>query len=243
MVINKLIGVLLVAFVIAQPVVALGSSSARLIPENTVSLLSGDKEVSSFKSQIPLPEGQMLQCKGNCLVQAQSVQLLAHDGTVFSVSETEKTWEVTLQRGSVDFRSNPQAKNFVFRTGNETAMVQKVVYPSDGGLLRGTASVTDKGLKIAVTQGELTIASNKGEQTISAGQAAVVTGAGVATAAATAGTAAAGTGVAAAGSTGLGTTAAVVGAAGAAGIGAMVGLSQQSNNDPITPTKKHVSPY
>jgi len=76
---------LLVVLLVAQPVLAAGSSSAQLIPTGKVSVLSEGKEVRQFQTQMPMPQGMMLLCNGNCLVKMENLQLVAEDKAGFWV--------------------------------------------------------------------------------------------------------------------------------------------------------------
>ncbi|MFZ2447547.1 MAG: hypothetical protein WAW37_14425 [Syntrophobacteraceae bacterium] len=242
--IKRIAFIILAVALVVQPVIALGNSNLRIIPIKDAVATFADKENVQFVSEAPLPQGQVIRCKGNCLVQGNGFQLVGHDGAVFSVSESAQGWSLFIQSGSVDFAAKAENQPVEFRSANNSAQVQKVVFPSGDGMVRGTASVAEAKLQVAVTDGELELRADNGVQKIAAGQSAIVSEGKVALMTASAAGATAGAAAAAGGSGITATTAAVplVAAGGIAAAAGAVGLGG-TDNDRIQIQQKPVSPY
>lgn len=219
---------LLIGCLIAQPMLAGWAVAARIIPTENGSLIIDGKEVNVFKSEMPLPEGRMVTCKGNCLVQTKGMHLVAQDQAVFALSETPEQYRLTVQSGRLDFAMGTDSKPLVFQTPSHTISSEKNILPANQGLIRGYIIVTDNGARIDITEGAIQVATGEGTQLIEPGHPLVIalnedTDALLAGAAAAAG----GAGIAGASSAGAssGATAAGAGFISAVGIAAGVAAS------------------
>jgi len=231
---------ILVAALIVQPVIAMAGSSGRLIPNGTVGILSDGKEVQQIRSEVPLPEGSLMVCNGNCIVQTHGLRLVAQDKSVFAVVLGNEGWKVAVKSGRIEFGVNSDAKPIAFLTPQDVIQVNQVIVPaSTDSIVRGSLSVTEKGTQLSVEQGMLKVSYNGSEQLVQPGMPILLAQAdGGAGAGAGAGGAGAGAGGAVAGGTILGMstpTAAIVGTGivvvgGVAG--AAVGTSGSSSNSP-----------
>lgn len=163
--------VVVAALFLLQPVLAMAASPARVIPAGKVSVLSDGKEVSQFRSEMPLPQGSMLACDGKCLVQTQGLQLVARDKAIFALSEAQSKWDLAVKSGSIDFAISANAKRLAFHTARDLIEVQEAIIPaSSDGLVRGTIAVTENQTQLTVHQGALRVAGLDGEQLIQSGQ-------------------------------------------------------------------------
>lgn len=227
----KVFVVVLVALLVAQPTLALSATPVRLIPSGNVSLLADGKEVRQLNSEMPLPQGTLMACNGNCLVQTQSLQLVAQDKAVFGMAESAERWDLTIKSGHVDFALTGQAKPVAFHTPHDLIQTQQVIVPANnGGLVRGYVAVAESGTEFRVLEGSVQVASSNGTQMVQAGnsitlaQAQVTGTAKQGKVAAGAGAAALATGGALAGTTGGISTASMV-AAGVAAAGIATGVA------------------
>ncbi len=222
---------LLVACLAAQPILAGPATAARLIPTEKGSLIIDGKEISPFKSEMPLPEGKLITCKGSCLVQARNVQFVPRDQSVFALAETNGQHDLTVQSGRVDFAIGREARGLSFSIPGQTLQAEKKVLSAVGGeVVRGYVSVTEKGAEIVVQEGALQVATAEGSQLIEPNQPLVMAmdknGKAVAAGTAAAGLAAGGAGLAGASGSGVSAGAAAAGGAvAAAGIAAGVAAS------------------
>jgi hypothetical protein len=247
---------LLAACLAAQPILAGSATAARLIPTENGSLVIDGKEISPFKSEMPLPEGKLITCKGSCLVQARNVQLVPQDQSVFAVAETSGRHNLTVQSGRVDFAIGPESRGLTFNVPGQTLQAEKsVASATDGGVVRGYVSVTEKGAEIVVQEGALQVATAEGSQVIEPNRPLVMAmdknGKVVAAGTAAAGLAAGGAGMAgASGGGGVSAGAAVAGGAvAAAGVAAGVAASADDGGrravspTDINPSNLDTRPY
>lgn len=156
------IWVALVAFIAGVPALC-GAESVRVIPKGTLSVIENGKPVGEFKSEVPLPQGSSLVCSGECLVQGEKFQLVAHDKTHFSLAKKDKEWVLTVKSGTVEFSMGEDTK-LAFVTPKDTYKVTKAI-PAKG-LVRGRVDVTATGTEFATAAGVLHLASADGIQVI-----------------------------------------------------------------------------
>lgn len=244
----KFLVIVLVSVLVLQPVLSLAGSSARLIPTGKAALMKDGKETSQFQSEMPLPEGQLISCKGNCLVQAENFQLVAHDKAVFAAAETGKQWELTVNEGTVEFAVGSPDKLLAFHTPDDIIRVEKIV-SANKGPVRGYVSVTENGTEIKVQEGAIQLAGRNGSQMVEAGHSMIIArsegnNAGKVVAAG----AAAGAGGAAAAATGggaAGVSGAALGAMGVVAAGVAAGIAVSGNgggNQDVSPSGLDTKP-
>lgn len=168
---GRFLVLLLAALLVAQPMLAVAGSPVRIIPTGNVSVLDNGKEVNRFKSEMPLPEGTLMVCNGNCLVQSRNLQLVAQDQAVFALAEAKDRWDLTVKDGRIDFAMGADAKSVAFHTPQDLVRTERVIVPASGnGLVRGYVQVSDQGTQLSVQEGTLQVSGNKGVQTIEAGK-------------------------------------------------------------------------
>lgn len=166
----KWFSMLLVAFMVMQPVLGMAGLSTRVIPTGKVSVLEDGKAVSQFQSEMPLPQGKLMACDGNCLVQADTMQLVAHDKAVFSAAESKSQWDLALNEGRMDFTLGSQAKPLAVRTPDDMVQIERVA----GSKATGYVVVTEKGTQVVVHEGSFQVAGRNGTQVIEAGQSMTI---------------------------------------------------------------------
>jgi len=160
---NKLLTCcVLVAFIAAMPALC-GAQSARAIPQGTLIVVENGKTVGEFQSEVPLPLGASLVCRGECLVQGEKFQLLAHDQAQFSLAKNGKVWVLNVKSGTVEFSMGEGAK-LAFVTPKGKYEVTKTI-PANG-LVIGRVDVTAAGTEFATAAGVLYLASADGVQVI-----------------------------------------------------------------------------
>ena len=229
---SRTLVLILAMLMVLQPVLSMAGTGARVIPQGKVSLLEEGKEVTQFQSEMPLPEGTMMLCNGNCLVQTQSLQLVAQDRAVFALAEGKARWDLTVKSGQVDFALRPDAKPISFHTPLDTIQAERAIVPaSTGAMVRGSIKVTETESVLSVQEGVLQVMSPDGTQLVQPGQGMRLAAA-PATTGATASVAGAGGAPLYAGLTA--TTWALIGVGVAAAIAIPIALSGGGDDD-VTP--------
>lgn len=163
------------ALMIVQPIPVSAESLLRLIPTGTVNLMEDGKTVGSFRSEMPLPQGMLIASKGSCIVQSQSLQLVAHDEALFALAEGSTRWDLTVKTGRVDFSMRPEVKPVTFHTPHDAIQTERVIIPAgSGSLVRGYLSVTDEGTELNVEKGALQVMTRDGSQLVQPGHSIVL---------------------------------------------------------------------
>ncbi|ABK18993.1 hypothetical protein Sfum_3320 [Syntrophobacter fumaroxidans MPOB] len=170
-----IIALLLVFSLVVQPVAGYAGSNARLVPSGKVSVLHGGKEVSRFRSEMPLPQGILMACNGNCVVQSRDVQMVVHDKAVFALIEDNGQWDLTVNSGRVDFAVRTEGKPISFHTPHDLVQTQRMIVPAGSeGLLRGHIIVEAKTTELGVDQGAMQVLSRNGVDLIQEGHSIVL---------------------------------------------------------------------
>lgn len=167
---RTLVAVLAMVFVL-QPVLSVAGSGARIIPQGKVSLLEEGREASQFQSEMPLPEGMLMLCNGNCVVQTPNLQLVARDQAVFALAEGKGRWDLTVKTGQIDFALRPDAKPISFHTPHDTLQTDGAIVSASGaGMVRGSLVVTENESKLTMHEGTLQVMSADGTVLVEPGQ-------------------------------------------------------------------------
>jgi len=170
-----MVALLLVFFLIVQPVVGYAGSKARLVPSGKVSVLQDGKEVGRFRSEMPLPQGIMMACNGNCVVQSRDVQIMVHDKSIFALIEDNSQWDLTVNSGRIDFAVRTEGKPIFFHTPHDLVQTQRMIVPvGSEGLLRGHIIVEAKTTELGVDQGAMQVLSRNGVDLIEEGHSIVL---------------------------------------------------------------------
>ena len=163
---------ILATLLIVQPVFSWAGTGARVIPQGKVSILEEGKEATQFQSELPLPEGTLMLCNGNCLVQTQSLQLVAQDQAVFALAEGKAQWDLTVKSGQVDFAMRPDGKPISFHTPLDTIQMERAIMPASGtGMVRGSVVVSKTDSNLVVREGTLQVMGPDGTMLVQPGQA------------------------------------------------------------------------
>lgn len=197
---HKIAMLLASTLLIAQPLFA--GSGPMLVPQGSVKLLESGAVVDK---EMPAPAGMMMACNGQCYIEANGLQLMGADKTVFAVHEDASRFSVMVQKGNVEFSLSAAAKPVEFKTPFDTLDARPYMVPaSSDSVIRGNLQVTDDKAVLTLSQGTLELTNSDGQRLLHAGNAIVLAQAvvGGAAAAATTTFSAAGAAVA-----GLGTAA------------------------------------
>lgn len=167
---GKLLIAVLVSLLIFQPVLSWAGPGARVIPQGQVSVLADGKEVGQFQSEMPLPEGSLMVCKGTCLVQIQNIQLVAQDRAVFALSEGKPHWELIVKSGNVDFAIRSGAKPISFHTPFDSIQTDRAIVPATNtAMVRGSLAVNEMEAVLAIHEGTLQVMAADGTQLVQPG--------------------------------------------------------------------------
>jgi hypothetical protein len=213
------------AILVAQPLLA----APRLVPQGSVKMIDSGIVVDK---EMPVPAGMLMACTGQCYIEANGLQLMGSDKTVFAVHEEAELFSVMVQEGTVDFALRADSKPVEFKTPFDSMTGKPYLIPaSTDSVVRGTLQVSDDKAVLTMTQGSLELTNAQGQKLVHAGSAIVLAQA-VTDGANTSGTA----------GTGLTTTQIVTGAvavgavaAGAIAIGSSSGGSGDSDGVEASP--------
>lgn len=209
--------VLAAALLLALPVFA--DSSPRLVPQGSVKLLSSGTVVDK---EMPAPSGTLMACNGQCYIEANGLQLMGSDKTVFAVHEEGDKFVVMVREGNVDFALGADSKPVEFKTPFDGVSAKPYMVPTGSdSVVRGNLQVDKERAVLTLTQGSLEVTNADGQKLIHAGSSLVLAQAAV-------GGAAGGTAVGA--GAGASTAGLIVAGGGAAAIGGAV-ASTESNDD------------
>jgi hypothetical protein len=169
--IGKSLITVLVTLLMFQPVLSWAGQGARVIPQGKVSILADGKEVGQFQSEMPLPEGSLMVCKGSCLVQTQNIQLVAQDLAVFALSEGKARWDLIVKSGQVDFAMKNGAKPISFHTPYDSIQADRAIVPAtNAAMVRGSLAVNETEAVLAIHEGTLQVMDADGTQLVQPGQ-------------------------------------------------------------------------
>jgi len=170
-----IIALLLIFSLVVRPVAGYAGSNTRLVPSGKVSVLHDGKEVSRFRSEMPLPQGILMACNGNCVVQSRDVQMVVHNKAVFALIEDDSQWDLTVNSGRVDFAVRDEGKPISFHTPHDLVQTQRIIVPAGSeGLLRGHIVVEAKTTELGVDQGAMQVLSRNGVDLIQEGHSIVL---------------------------------------------------------------------
>jgi hypothetical protein len=172
MIIQKAFTFLVAAMLICPPLPAGAGSAPRLIPQKPVTLLATGLVVDK---EIPAPSGMLLACSGECIVEADGLQLVGADKTVFALEEGNTRFLVTVMEGKLDFSLHADAKRLAFKTPfQDPADSNTYLVPaSSDDVFRGSLlidSQNDKAI-LDMTQGSLKLVAIDGQKVVHAGNA------------------------------------------------------------------------
>jgi hypothetical protein len=195
---------LVAAMLLAQPLFA--GASPRLVPQGSVKLLASGTVVDK---EMPAPAGTLMACNGQCYIEANGLQLMGSDKTVFAVHEEGDKFIVMVQEGNIEFALSANSKPVEFKTPFDSLDARPHMVPtSSDAVVRGTLQVTKERAVLSLSQGSLELTNSDGQKLIHAGNSLVlaqaVVGGGAAGGAAAGGTTLAGAAVAVGGAAAIG---------------------------------------
>lgn len=170
MILQKIFTSLVATLLVLHPVSSAAGPTARLIPKNQVTLLASGIVVDE---EIPAPSGMLLACDGECVVEADGLQLVGADQTVFALEEGSTRYLVTIMEGRLDFALRADAKPMAFTTPfHDPEDTSSYLVPaSSDDVFRGSLVVDGKKGKavLGMTQGSLKLVAIDGQQVVHAG--------------------------------------------------------------------------
>lgn len=172
MIIKKTFTFFVAAMLICPPLQVGAGSAPRLIPQKSVTLLATGLVVDK---EIPAPSGMLLACTGECVVEADGLQLVGADQTVFALEEGSTRFLVTIKEGRLDFSLNADAKPLAFKTPYQDPEDSNtyLVPASSDEVFRGSLlidSQNDKAI-LDMTKGSLKLVAIDGQKVVHAGNA------------------------------------------------------------------------
>ncbi len=169
---KQLLALLIPSLLILHPLLAAAGSSPMLIPKNPVTLLATGVVVDK---EIPAPSGMLMACTGECVIEADGLQLVGADKTVFSLEEGSTRYLVTVMEGELGFALRSEAKPLAFKTPfQDPADTNCYLIPaSSDEVFKGTLQIdNEKGDAIlAMRKGDLKLVAINGQQVVRAGNA------------------------------------------------------------------------
>lgn len=127
----------------AQSVPAKTSSDSviRLIPVGCAEVLSGSSKGKKICSESPLPQDVLMTCQGQCVIQAQAIQLVAQDKSAFAFADGGQYWNLTVNKGRVDFALCSEKKAIAFFLPHFSKDQPPIIPPGNKGMVRGYVQV------------------------------------------------------------------------------------------------------
>ncbi|WP_028578217.1 hypothetical protein [Desulfomicrobium escambiense] len=169
---QKIASLLTAILLLAQPLMALPLSAPRLVPEGSVKLV---KTGAVVESEMPAPTGTLMACNGQCFIEADGVQLLGADKTVFAVHEDHDAFTVLVDTGSVSFAMRADAKPVEFKTPFDTFLAKPALVPvSSEAVIRGTLEVSESRAVLTMAEGSLELTNDQGQKLLKAGNSIVL---------------------------------------------------------------------
>lgn len=172
MIIQKAFTFFVAAMLICPPLPAGAGSAPRLIPKNSVTLLATGLVVDK---EIPAPSGMLLACSGECVVEADGLQLIGANKTVFALEEGNTRFLVTIMEGKLDFSLHADAKRLALKTPfQDPADSNTYLVPaSSDDVFRGSLLIDSQNGKaiLDMTQGSLKLVAIDGQKVVHAGNA------------------------------------------------------------------------
>lgn len=169
---KQILAFLIPVMLIMHPLLGVAGSTPMLIPKNSVTLLASGLVVDK---EMPAPSGMLMACTGECVVEADGLQLIGADKTVFSLEEGSTRYLVTIMEGELGFALRPEAKPLAFKTPfQDPADTNCYLIPaSSDDVFKGTLKIdNERGNAIlAMRKGDLKLVAINGQQVVRAGNA------------------------------------------------------------------------
>lgn len=169
---HQFLAILASAMMIMHPLLASAGAPPRLIPKNSVTLLATGLVVDK---EIPAPSGMLMACEGECVIEADGLQLVGADKTVFSLEEGSTRYLVTITKGELGFALRADAKAIAFKTPFQDPGDQSsyLVPASSDEVFKGTLRIDEQKQNaiLAMDKGTLKVVAIDGQKLAHAGSA------------------------------------------------------------------------
>lgn len=150
-----------------------GLSLGRILPKGKVTLFHGNQKVGEFRSEAPLPEDTLLSVQGECGVKLSHLYLVAIDQSLFSITTSNSSRTLFVQKGTVYFALSSTPYTLIFQTPDGVITTNEVMLKasSTNRLLKGYVYVEEGITRVGVLEGGsmlVTVADDK-PQVVAAG--------------------------------------------------------------------------
>ena len=150
-----------------------GLSLGRILPKGKVTLFHGNQKVGEFRSEAPLPEDTLLSVQGECGVKLSHLYLVAIDQSLFSITTSNSSRTLFVQKGTVYFALSSTPYTLIFQTPDGVITTNEVMLKasSTDQLLKGYVYVEEGITRVGVLEGGsmlVTVADDK-PQVVAAG--------------------------------------------------------------------------
>jgi hypothetical protein len=150
-----------------------GLSLGRILPKGKVTLFHNNQKVGEFRSEAPLPEDTLLSVQGECGVKLSHLYLVAIDQSLFSITTSNSSRTLFVQKGTVYFALSSTPYTLVFQTPDGVITTNEVMLKasSTNRLLKGYVYVEEGITRVGVLEGGsmlVTVADDK-PQVVTAG--------------------------------------------------------------------------
>ena len=164
---------LIIILMLVSPAIVLGADTniGRIYPTDKVDIYKNGVKVNEFSSEVPLPNGLLISCRGKCTVKTDWLTLAVDDGSQLSITMNEFRRELYLKKGSLKYILSDYQTSGVLRT--PCAQVPFVSVPGDE-IAKGDISASSVSTEISLLVGGLLVISGpEGEVEIEPGKKAL----------------------------------------------------------------------
>ena len=147
-------------------------STAGSVGHGDFGVYKGAQLADKLSGQNPIEEGSFLVCDGKCMIKSEGVSLVAADKAKLAIRNEDKSFNLFLREGSVNYTITSNARQIAFHTPQGTYTTAEVIFnASANSVVRGYAKVNaDGATEIGVQEGRLVFATAEGMKTIDANQ-------------------------------------------------------------------------
>ena len=151
-----------------------GLPLGRILPKGKVTLFQNNQKIGEFRSEAPLPEGTYLSVQGECGVKLSHLYLLALDKSLFSITTSNRSRTLFVQKGTVYFALSSTPYTLIFQTPDGVITTNEVILKasSTNQILKGYVYVEEGITRVGVLEGGamlVTVTDDK-PQVVAAGQ-------------------------------------------------------------------------
>ena len=163
--------IVILMLVLPETVSGADTHIGRIYPTDKVEIYKDGEQVGEFSSEIPLPNGLLVSCRGKCTVKTDWLTLVADDGIRFSITANEFRRELYIKKGSLKYILSAGQPSTILRT----PCVQTPLVQGQGNAnLKGEITVLQVSTGISLlTGGQLVLLRPEGEVKIKPGEKAL----------------------------------------------------------------------